>query len=69
MLHAITLKSFCAAIIHVHWQRHGDGTFRIHETIAMVLVDAQIIGNDLELSTGHSKHVIVVDSHVKEFGS
>ena len=35
----------------------------------MVFIDVQIIGNDLELGTSHSKHIVVVDSHVKEFGS
>jgi hypothetical protein len=30
VLNAVTLKGSRAAIIHVHWQRHGDGTLWVH---------------------------------------
>ena len=69
MLNAITLKSFRAAVIHVHRQRDGDGAFRVHEAIAMVLIDIQVIGDHPKLIAGHSKHVVVVNVHVSELGS
>src|SRR5439155_19111958 len=63
MLNPIALKSSRAAIIHVHWQGHCDGALRIHQPVAIVLVDAEVIGNDLKLVTCHSKHVVVVNTH------
>src|SRR5262245_21998680 len=63
MLNAVTLEGSCAAIIHMHRQSHGDGAFWIHQPIAVVLVDIQIIGNDPKLVTRHSKYVVVVDTH------
>ena len=63
MLNAITLESLRAAIVHVHRQRYGHGALRIHEPLAIVFVDAQIIGDDLELVAGHFEHVIVVNMH------
>jgi len=63
MLNAVALERSCAAIIHVHRQRHGYGALWIHHALAIVLIDAQIVGDDLKLITGHLKHVIVVDTH------
>jgi hypothetical protein len=63
MLNPIALKSSRAAIIHVHWQGHCDGALRIHQPVTIVLVDAEVIGNDLKLVTCHSKHVVVVNTH------
>src|SRR2546423_14088909 len=63
MLNAITLKCFRAAIVHVHRQRDADGTLGIHQPFAIVLVDAEIIGNDLELVAGHCENLVVVNRH------
>src|SRR5205807_97800 len=68
MLNAITLESSRAAVIHVHRQRHGDGTLRIHQPIAMVSIDVQVIGDDRKLIAGHLEHVVVVNSHESEPG-
>jgi hypothetical protein len=65
MLNAVGLERSCATIIHMHWQRHSDGALRIHQPLAIILIDAQIVGDDLKLITGHLKHVIVVDTHEK----
>ena len=43
-------------------KRHGNGTLWIHEPLAIVLIDTQVIGDDLKLIAGHLKHVIVVDT-------
>ena len=66
MLNAITLESSRAAVIHVHRQRHGDSTLRIHQPIAMVSIDVQVIGDDRKLIAGHLEHVVVVNSHESE---
>src|SRR2546428_2915088 len=66
MLDAIALESFRAAVIHVHRQRHSDRPLRNQQTLAIVLADAQVISDDLELITGHFKHVVVVDVHESE---
>src|SRR2546423_14750929 len=63
MLHSVTLECACAAIIHVHRQGHSDGTLRIHQPFAIVLSDAQIIRDDLELIAGHFKNFVVVNRH------
>jgi len=63
MLNTVALESSCAAIVHMHWERHRDGTLWIHQPVAVVLVDTQVIGNDLKLVTCHLKHVVVVDTH------
>jgi hypothetical protein len=63
MLNAVALERSCAAIIHVHWQRHGDGPLWIHQALAIVLIDAQIVGDDLKLVARHSKYVVVVNAH------
>src|ERR1700675_1722328 len=64
VLDSITLKSFRAPVIHVHGQRYRDGALRIHEPIAVVLVDVQVISDDLKLGTGHSKNIVIVNTHV-----
>jgi hypothetical protein len=63
MLNAVALKGSRAAIIHMHWQSHSDGALWKHQPFAIVLIDAQVIGDDLKLITRHSKHVVVVDTH------
>ena len=63
MLHAVPLKNPGAAIIHMDGQRHGHGTLRKHQSVAFVFIDVQVIGDDLELITGHSKNVVVVNVH------
>src|SRR5437660_11066477 len=63
ILNAITLKSSRAAVVHMHRKRDGDGTLGIHQSLAIVLVDAEIIGNDLELVAGHFENFVVVNSH------
>src|SRR6266487_1185105 len=63
MLNPVTLESSRAAIIHVHRQGHGDGALWIHQTFAIILIDAQVIGDDLKLVTRHSKYVVLVDTH------
>src|SRR5438045_8298266 len=68
MLNTITLKRFGAPIIHVHWQRHRDRAFRIHQPNAIVLVDTEIIGNDLKLVAGHFENFVVVNRHEPKGG-
>jgi hypothetical protein len=63
MLNAVALKSSRAPIIHMHWQGHSDGALWKHQPFAIILIDAQVIGDDLELITRHSKHVVVVNTH------
>ena len=60
MLHAITLESLGAAVVHVHRERDGDGALRVHQPIAIVLIDLQVIGDDLELVAGHLENFVVV---------
>jgi hypothetical protein len=50
----------------MHRKRHGHGALREHEPIAIVHVDLQIIGNDLELVAGHLEDFVVVNAHKKE---
>src|SRR6266481_2685014 len=68
MLNAITLKSSRAAVVHMHRKRNGDGTLGIHQALAIVFVDAEIIGNDLELVAGHFKNFVVVNRHETNSG-
>ena len=63
MLDAVALECSRAAVVHMHRQRHSDGALRIHQALAIILIDAQIIGDDLELVARHSKHVVVVNTH------
>src|SRR4029077_18540843 len=63
MLNAVPLERSGAAIIHMHRQRHGDGTLWIHQALAIVLINAQIISDDLKLVARHLKHVVVVNTH------
>jgi len=63
MLNAVALKSSRAAIIHVDRQGHCDGTLWIHQPFTIILIDAEVIGDDLKLITRHSKHVVVVNTH------
>ena len=63
MLNAVTLESSCAAIIHVHGERYGKCAFWKHQALAIVLIDAQVVGDDLKLITRHLKYVVVVDTH------
>jgi hypothetical protein len=68
MLHAIPLKSLCASVVHVHRERDGDCALRIHEPIAIVPIDVQVIGDDRELVAGHLKYVIVINIHKRAPG-
>ena len=68
MLHAITLKSLRGAVVHVHRKRHRDGALRIHQPIAIVAIDVQIIGNDRELIAGHLEYVVVINIHKRAPG-
>src|SRR2546430_1909331 len=68
MLDAITLKRPRAAIVHVHGQGDGEGALRIHQPFTIVLVDAEVIGNDLKLVTGHLKNFVVVNRHETKSG-
>ena len=63
MLHPITLESLCRAVIHMDWKGDGDGALRIHEPIAIVVIDVQIIGNDRELIAGHLEDIVVINIH------
>jgi hypothetical protein len=63
MLNAVALKSLCAAIIHVNRQRHRHSAFGIHEAIAIVLIDIQVISDDLKLVARHFEHFVVVNNH------
>ena len=65
MLDAVTLERPGAAIIHVHWKGHGDRSLGVHQAISVVLIDIQVLSDHLELSTGHSKNVVVVNMHRK----
>jgi hypothetical protein len=66
MLNSIALKSFRAPIIHVHRQRDSDGALGKHEPFAVVLINAQVIGDDLKLIAGHPKNVVLVNMHEAE---
>jgi hypothetical protein len=44
-------------------QRDRDRAFGVHQTIAIVLVDAEVIGDDLKLVTRHFKNFVVVNRH------
>ena len=68
MLNAIPLESLRAAIVHVNRQRDRDGALREHEPIAIVLIDLQVIGDDLELVASHLEYFVVVNAH-KERGA
>jgi len=63
MLDPVTLEGPGAAIIHMHGQSDGNGALRIHQAIAIIRVDVEVIGDDLELIAGHFKNVVVVDVH------
>jgi hypothetical protein len=66
MLDAVALEGLRAAVIHVHRQRHRHGALWEHEPIAIVRIDLQIIGDDLELVAGHLEDFVVVNAHKKE---
>jgi len=66
MLDAVSLKSSRAAVVHMHGQGHCDGSLWKHEPLAIVLVDAQVIGDDLKLIAGHLEYLVVVNSHGRE---
>jgi hypothetical protein len=68
MLHAIPLKSLRASIVHVHRERDGDCALRVHEPIAIVAVDVQVIGNDRELIASHLEYVVVINVHKRAPG-
>jgi len=61
MLHPITLESFRASVVHVHRQRHGDGALRISGPFPVVLIDAEIIGDDPKLLASHLENFVVVN--------
>src|SRR5437667_10735912 len=63
MLDAVTLKRSRAAIVTVHRQSDIDRALRIHQPVAIVVIDAQIIGDDLKLVAGHLKNFVVVNRH------
>jgi hypothetical protein len=63
MLDSIALKGFRAPVIHVHRQRDGYRAFRKHKPFTVILVDAQVIGDDLKLIAGHPKNVVLVNMH------
>src|SRR5947208_13564325 len=68
MLNAITLKRSGAAIVHVNWQRDRDCALGIHQPLAIVFVDTEVIGDDLELVAGHFKNFVVVNRHETKSG-
>src|SRR5437879_1071542 len=63
MLDAIPLECLRAAVVHVHWKSDRNGAFGIRCPFAIVRVDIQVIGNDLELVAGHLENFIVVNRH------
>src|SRR5207248_913442 len=64
MLHAIALKRFCAAVIHMHRQRDRDRPLRVHQPIAIVDINLQIVGDDAELLARHCEHVVIfINTH------
>jgi hypothetical protein len=69
-LHTITLESLGAPIVHVHRESDGDRAFRVHESVAIVAIDVQVVGDDLELIAGHLKYVVVINIHKRasDFG-
>ena len=42
--------------------------FGIHEPIAIVGIDLQVIGDDLELVASHLEHFVVVNAHKEKPG-
>jgi hypothetical protein len=63
MLNPITLKRPGAAIVHVHRQRHSDRALGVHQPVPVVLVDAQVVGDDLKLVARHFENFVVVNRH------
>ena len=61
MLHAVTLKSHRAPVVHVHRKRYRNGAFGVRRPFPVVLVDVQIIGDDAKLLAGHLKNFVVVN--------
>src|SRR5207245_3709981 len=53
----------CAAVVQVHWESDRNGAFGIRCLFAIVRVDIQVIGNDLELVAGHLENFFVVNRH------
>ena len=47
-------------------QGHGHGALRKHQPIAIVRVDLQVIGDDLELVARHLEDFVVVNAHKAE---
>src|SRR5205085_4537939 len=68
MLNAISLESLGAAVIHVDRQRDGHGTLREHQAIAIVRIDLEVIGDDLELVARHLENFVVVDAQAHKAG-
>ena len=68
VLNAIALESLNAAVVHVNRERDRDGALRIHQPIAVVAIDFQVIGDDLELVASHLEHVVVVNAHKERPG-
>ncbi len=63
MLNAITLESLGGAVVHMDRERHRHRPFRIHQPIAVVLIDVQVIRDDLKLVASHLENFVMVDSH------
>jgi hypothetical protein len=57
------LKRLRRSIVHVHRKRDRDRAFGIHEPIAIVAIDVQVIGNDRELIAGHLEDIVVINIH------
>src|SRR4030095_11995740 len=61
MLHAVTLKSSRAPVVHVHRQRHRNRAFGVRGPFAVTLVGVQIIGDDAKLLASHLENFVVVN--------
>ncbi len=61
MLHPVSLESLGAAVVHMHRESHGHRALGVHQPVAIVFVDVQVIGDDLELVAGHCEDFVVVN--------
>ena len=65
MLNAIAGKDLNATAVALNGNGHSHGAFRIFEAVAIVGIDSQAIGNDVELSASHLEGGMLVNLHAR----
>ena len=63
MLHPVAGEDLRPAIVHVHGQGDGHGTFRVFEAGAFIVRDLQPVRHQIELLARHAKRRMIVDFH------